>query len=118
MVIHGRERHFLLTVGASAEISEYCPDGDLSRLGEVFDQPYGKQMRAVAKIVAVLSRGYENAQKFADNGYNPCPMTVEEILSLDTATYQELTKEAMSAFTASVSTTIETKSAKKAEAAE
>ena len=35
MQVHGREVGFRFTVGASAKISDLCPDGDISRLGEV-----------------------------------------------------------------------------------
>ena len=45
MIINGKDRKFLLTIGASAEISDLCPQGDLARLGEVFNQSYAKQIR-------------------------------------------------------------------------
>lgn len=117
MVIYGKERGFLMTVGASAEISALCPDGDLSRLAEVFEQPYGKQMHAVAQIIVALNKGYNNAQRF--NGGEYCePLTADMVLALDTATYQKLTAEALRAFTESVKTEVETAPAKKATAGE
>lgn len=33
MQIYGREVGFRFTVGASAKISDLCPDGDITRLG-------------------------------------------------------------------------------------
>lgn len=115
MVIYGKERGFLMTVGASAEISALCPDGDLSRLAEVFEQPYGKQMHAVAQIIVALNKGYNNAQRF--NGGEYCePLTADMVLSLDTETYMALTAEAMKAFNASIKTSVETAPTKKAQA--
>ncbi|MCQ2113348.1 MAG: hypothetical protein MJY95_08425 [Bacteroidaceae bacterium] len=113
MEIYGVERKFLMTVGASAEISEFCPDGDLDRLGELFEQSYGKSTRATAKIIASLSRGYESFMKFQNPEYVQSPLTVEQIMSLEPKTYKLLVTEAMKAFTDSVETSVETEPSKK-----
>lgn len=115
MVINGKERGFLLTIGASAEISDLCPQGDLARLNEVFDQPYAKQIRATAKLIAAMSRGYENQKRYEDPSYEPDALTVDEILALDTATFQELTHAAMEQFRADQKPTVEVEPGKKKE---
>ena len=112
MIINGKERGFLLTIGASAEISELCPQGDLS-LGEVFNQTnYAKQIRVTAKLIAAMSRGFENQKHYEDPDYEPDPLTVDEILTLDTNTFQELTHEVMQKFGADQQPTVETEAKK------
>ena len=114
MIINGKERGFLLTIGASAEISELCPQGDLSRLGEVFNQTnYAKQIRVTAKLIAAMSRGFENQKHYEDPDYEPDPLTVDEILALDTNTFQELTHEVMQKFGADQKPTVEAEAKKK-----
>ena len=108
MNINGKERGFLLTIGASAEISDLCPQGDLSRLGEVFNQSYGKQIRVTAKLIAAMSRGFENQKHYEDPDYEPDPLTVDEIMTLDTATFQALTHVVMEQFTADAQPSVET----------
>jgi hypothetical protein len=112
MVINGKERGFLLTIGASAEISELCPQGDLSRLGEVFNQSYAKQIRITARLIAAMSRGYENQKHYEDPSYEPDALTVDEIMTLDTATFQELTHEVMQKFGSDQQPTVETEAKK------
>ncbi len=113
MIINGKEHGFLLTIGASAEISDLCPQGDLSRLGEVFSQSYAKQIRTTAKLIAAMSRGYENQKHFEDPSYEPDALTVEEIMALDTNTFQELTHAVMEKFVADQKPTVETEAKKK-----
>ena len=113
MIINGKERGFLLTIGASAEISDLCPQGDLSRLGEVFSQSYAKQIRVTAKLIAAMSRGYENQRHYEDPSYEADPLTVDEIMTLDTNTFQELTHEVMQKFGADQKPTVEVEDKKK-----
>lgn len=118
MLINGREYKFLMTVGASAEISDLCPEGDLSRMGDLFQQPFGKQIRAISKIAAALSRGYEENRKFDHEDHEPHALTVQEVMSLDMTTYRALTTEIMKAFTISTETTVQTEESKKNKVAE
>lgn len=113
MIINGKERGLLLTVGASVEISDMCPQGDLSRLGEVFDQAYGKQVRATVKMIAAMSRAYEDAKHFEDPSYEPDALTVNEILSLEPSAFRDLTNEAMKKFIADQTPTVEVEESKK-----
>ena len=112
MGINGKERGFLLTIGASAEISELCPQGDLSRLGEVFNQSYAKQIRITARLIAAMSRGYENQKHYEDPSYEPDALTVDEIMTLDTQMFQELTHEVMQKFGSDQQPTVETEAKK------
>ncbi len=113
MVVHGKERNFLLTVGASAEIADLCPGGDLSRIGEVLDGNYNKTLRTVAKIIAAMSRGYENNRKYEEPGYEPNPLTVDEIMSLPTNVLKQLESEALSKFSEDSETSVNVEETKK-----
>lgn len=118
MLLYGKERHFLMTVGASADIGDACPGGDLSRMGELFDGsiPFSKQMRSIAKIASAMSRGYEQNKKFEDPEYQMDVLTTEQILALDMNTLQTVVvPEILEAFTASTKTTVEMKESKKNE---
>lgn len=117
MVINGKEHGFLLTIGASAEISKICPQGDLSRLGEVFNRSYAEQINATAKLVEAMSRGYENQKHYEDPTYEPDVLTADEIMTLDTATFQALTHEVMQKFGTDQKPTVETEESKKKESA-
>ena len=112
MIINGKERNFLLTVGASAEIADMCPLGDLSRLGELFTQDYGKQVRTTARLIEAMSRGYENQKHYEDPNHEPDALSFNEIMALDTATFQAVAHEVMQKFTLDQKPTVETEAKK------
>ena len=116
MIVHGKERSFLLTVQASVEIAEMCPGGDLARVREALEGPQTKSLRFIAKFIAALSRGYESNRKYEEPGYEPDPLTVDEILSLPFTEVMAVEKEALRSFYGSTKTEIEVEdSSKKAE---
>lgn len=113
MQIYGREVGFRFTVGASAKISDLCPDGDISRLGEVLEGHYGKVARDSASIIAALSEGYEEACAFETPGYKPQPLTVEEVLTLRVGEFVQLQKAALAAWKEDSKPTVEVEPEKK-----
>lgn len=113
MQVHGREVGFRFTVGASAKISDLCPDGDISRLGEVLAGQYGKVARDTAAVVAALSEGYEQALAFEAPGHKPQPLTVEEIMTLRMSEFTELQAAALAAWSEDSKPTVEVEPAKK-----
>lgn len=118
MLVHGREVDFLLSVGASAEISEMCPEGDLNRIGELFESnSYGNQVMNIAKIISALSNGYEQSRKYEDKAYVPNPLTVDEIMSLTTSEMKKVEACALAKFNADSQTTVEVENTKKEETA-
>ena len=112
MLIHGKDRQFFLSVQASLEIAELCPDGDLARIREVLTGNTTKAIRFIARFVAAMNRGYENNRKYEEPGYTPDPMTVDEVLTLSYAEMTALEDEALKAFYGDVKTEIETKELK------
>lgn len=113
MQVYGREVGFRFTVGASAQIADLCPEGDIQRLGELLDGQYGQVSRDTAAIVAALSEGYEQARRFEDPAYKPRPLSAEEVMSLRPAEFMELQKAAMAAWAADKETTVEVEPEKK-----
>lgn len=121
MQVHGREVGFRFTVGASAKISDLCPDGDISRLGEVLEGSYGKVVRDTAAIIVAMSEGYAAALAFetfgrADIGGDwkpPRPLTVDEVLSLRESEFFQLQQAALAAWTEDSTPTVEVEPEKK-----
>ena len=114
MIIHGKDRGFALTIGATIEIAEFCPNGDISRIGDAISSGgYARQMANICKLIVALNRGYEERRAFTEAGYVPDPLTEKEVQSLTTADLTELQGEAMAAFARDSETTVETKPPKK-----
>lgn len=113
MQIYGREVGFRFTVGASAKISDLCPDGDITRLGEVLEGQYGKVARDSAAIIAALSEGHEQARSFEEPGYRPRPLTAEEVLTLRMGEFAQLQQAALTAWAEGSKPTVEVEPEKK-----
>lgn len=92
ITVRGKEYDLALTIGAFAEISELCPDGDFSRINELINQPIGKAMVATAKMLAAMSKGAEEQKRFEDPDYTPAPLTFDAIRVLDTPDYVDIHK--------------------------
>lgn len=114
MIIHGKERGFALTIGATIEISEFCPNGDIGKIGDAITRGgYARQMTNICKLIVALNKGYEERRAFEEAGYIPDPITEAEVRSLTTADLTALQAEAMAAFAHDSETTVETKPSKK-----
>lgn len=113
MQIYGREVGFRFTVGASAKISDLCPDGDIFRLGEMLEGQYGQVTRDTAAILAALSEGYEQALSFEAPGHKPDPLTVDELFSLRPSEFSALQQAALAAWAEDSKPTVEVEPEKK-----
>ena len=113
MQIYGREVGFRFTVGASTKIYDLCPDGDITRLGEVLEGQYGQVTRDTAAIMAALSEGYEQARSFEVPGREPDPLTVDELFSLRPSEFNALQQAALAAWTEDSKPTVEVEPEKK-----
>ena len=76
MIIFGKERGFSFTVGASVEIAEMCPDGDLTKIEKFLSGKYGRVTRNGAKLIIELIKAYEMQRSFEDETYKPEPLTM------------------------------------------
>lgn len=113
MQVHGREVGFRFTVGASAKISDLCPDGNINRLGEALEGHYGKVARDSAAIIAALSEGHEQARSFEEPGYKPRPLTAEEVMTLRMDEFSRLQQAALAAWMEDSKPTVEVEPEKK-----
>jgi len=98
MKINGKERNFKLTIGASGELASICPDGDINRIGEVFEGDFAHIPTAAAKLVSTLNKWYE-IDKAWQNGQRNIDkvdyLREVEVLALDIETFTALVNEAV-----------------------
>lgn len=118
MEIAGRNYGFMLTAGAAADLADMCPDGDISRMGELMADVNGKSLRDTAKVLAILSAGYEDNRQLMEPGYEPHPLTERMVLAMSMQQIRLLQDEAMGNFGTDAKTTVELADDKKKEAAE
>ena len=105
MKINGVNRKFKLTIGAVAEISAICPDGDIDRMTELFEtNDIGQILESTAKVAIAMN-------KYAD--ITAEPLTVDEIFALDMQGFKELQDELVSAYRGDSIPTVNAKSKKK-----
>lgn len=108
MLIHGKEYHFLLTVGTTRAISRLCPDNNIANIGMIFEgKSTDKMIDTIAELAAAMSEGYEAQQKYLVEGYEPHPISKDEILTLTIQELEELQKEVMEEIGAGMQTEIE-----------
>lgn len=108
------ERGFKLTVGASIAISKLCPDGDISRIGEILEgKNYADTVQTSSAIIIALSEGYEKSKRYEDSTYKPNPLTMDDILSMPPDDFKELQLEAFKAFRADAKPSVELEKPKK-----
>lgn len=115
MEINGREIKFLRTVKATADLAKLCPDGDIERMGELFNGSLSTTLETGAKIIHYLNEGYEMNRHFMDRSYQPKVLGVDEILYLDDKTFTDLMNSAMASMGVGAETTIELQENKKKE---
>lgn len=108
MLIHGREVHFLLTVGATKKIARLCPDNDIQNISLVFEaKETDKMIDTLAALAEAMSEGYEKQQKYINPSYKPQPLTQEEVLSLTINELSDLQNELMNEIGAGMATDVD-----------
>ena len=114
MKIHGREIKFLRTVKATSDLAKLCPNNDIGRIGEVFNEKnISSTLENGAKLIHYLNEGYEMNKHFNEPEYQPQILSVDEIMYLDDTTFQKLLDSAMKSRGAGAETTIEVEEPKK-----
>lgn len=108
MLIHGREVHFLLTVGATKKIARLCPDDDIQNISLIFEaKNTDKMIDTLAALSEAMSEGYEKQQKYINPSYEPQPLTQEEVLSLTINELSDLQNELMNEIGAGMATEVD-----------
>lgn len=113
MKIFNYDYGFLLTVGASAEIADLCPNGDIEKLGEALDGAYSHTLDITNGMIVAMSRGYEMNKAFENPGYEPHPLTKDVLMALPQSVFAEVEAEAVKAFSASKERAVEVEAKKK-----
>ena len=109
------ELNFKLTVGAAAEIAEFCPNKDLAKIEKVMSN-YPDAVKNGARFIRALNRGYVMAEKAKDPKANLKVVSEEEILALEPDDFMDLLNKAMESFGDDRETSVEAEPAKKDEA--
>lgn len=113
MKIFGEEYGFALTVGASAEIADLCPDGDLNRMNELLSGRMSKTINFTASFITALAKGYDEVKRYSGEEVTHKPLTVEMVKSLTTDVFYQVQAEALAAFREDTKTTVEVAPPKK-----
>ncbi|HIZ47660.1 MAG TPA: hypothetical protein H9810_02940 [Candidatus Gemmiger excrementavium] len=116
MIIHGKERGFFLSTGASIEIADICPDKDLKRVGEILQGSYGEVTMVGAEFIAIMNKAYESSLRYEQPDHPYDPITVDEVLSLSPTVYAEAMQAAMETFAQDSKQTVEVEPPKKEKA--
>lgn len=114
MKIFGEDYGFMLTVGASAQIADLCPDGDLNRMGELLSGRMSKTIDFTASFIAAMAKGYDDAKRYEGEEITHKPLTADMVKSLPSEVFAEVQKTALAAFRGDTKTTVEVEPSKKA----
>ena len=115
MKIFDEEYGFLLTVGASAEIADLCPDGDLTRMGELLEGRYSQTVNFTAAFIQAMAKGFDDAKRFAGEEVTHKPLTAEMVKALPSNVFKDVQAAALAAFQGDTKTTVEVAPSKKGE---
>lgn len=109
MKIHGKEIGLRFTCGASAKISKLCPNGDIGRMNELFADSSNieKMMEVIGTMAVALNEGYELNRKYEVEGYEPNPITFEEVMTINIDELATLQEEIIDVMTADAKGEIE-----------
>lgn len=110
---------FKLTVGAAAEIADFCPEKDIAKIGDVM-QTYPDTVKNGARFIRALNRGYIMSEIAKDPKANKGlkVITEEEIFALEPDEFMNLLEQAMTCFGIDKETSVDVEPTKKDEAPE
>ena len=115
MKIFDEEYGFMLTVGASAEIADLCPDGDLNRMGEVLQGRFSQTINFTASFIEAMAKGFDDAERFAGHSVTHKPLTADMLKALPSNVFKDVQAAALAAFRGDTETTVEVAPSKKEE---
>lgn len=115
MKIFDEEYGFMLTVGASAEIADLCPDGDLNRMNEVLNGRFSQTINFTASFIQAMAKGFDDAMRFAGEEVTHKPLTAEMVKALPSNVFKDVQAAALAAFKGDTDTTVEVAPSKKRE---
>lgn len=99
MEYKGKKIGFKRTVGAIADLSKIAPDGNIERMGEIFnEQNLGATIEGGAQFLAIMNKWYEKSCVFSEPGYVADPVPLDWFMNLEMDPFMELFNEAMKQF--------------------
>ena len=115
MKIYGEEYGFMLTVGASALISDLCPDGDLTKMDALLNGRYSQTVNFTAAFIEAMAKGFDDAKRYAGEEITRKPLTAEMVKSLPIDVFRDVQAAALAAFKNDTTASVEVASSKKKE---
>ena len=112
MLINGKQRDFMFTVGAYGKIANLCPDRNIMRLPEVLNEGNENLIQNFMRIAVILNEQSENYKKYNEEEFNK-PLSIEELEMMSIDEFPILIKEILSALSDGQKTEVEIESSKK-----
>lgn len=117
MEIFGHEYGFLYSVGAQQEISDLCPEQDLTKLASLLDGTIKAKTAVYMDLICILSKWYEKAAfaKALAEGreYAEKPLTRDLLMIMDQEQFAAVQLAAFQTLKKDKAQTVETEAAKK-----
>lgn len=107
MKVFAKDIHFRCAVGAAAEIAALCPNGDIKRLGEVFEGNYEHKIETLGKFCMILNAWYIKFEQ--SEGRTADALTNDDIMLMTTEEFEALTSEALAVYKHDASPTVKAK---------
>lgn len=107
MKIHGKERKFELTVGATAKVASICPDRDIKNIDQMLTGDFVTVIDTVIKLAMYMNEAYELKLSF-ETDHEPDPISYDELSTLSADEMSQLQDEVVSAFTRDTKTNVKT----------
>lgn len=114
MELNGREVGFAYTMRASKMFAEFCPNRDISKVGDTISGKYGNIIDNQVRFILALNQAYVKSAEHREEGQKP--ITEDELLDLDNDAFAKVFVEATQALNHDSETHIETKPTKKVNA--
>ena len=109
MELNGREVGFKYSMRAAKMFADFCPERNISRIGEALSGDYGNVIDNQAAFIIALNTAYCRSSDHKDEEQQM--ITIDELLDLDQDTFQEIFLAAADVMTEDKKTHIETKPA-------
>jgi hypothetical protein len=109
MELNGREVGFKYSMRAAKMFADFCPDRNISRIGEALSGESGNIVDNQAAFIVALNMAYCKSIDHRDEGLQP--ITVDELLDLEQDEFQDVFLAAAACMDKEKKTTVETKPA-------
>lgn len=98
MQVKGKEIRFMRTVKINFEIADFCPEGKIEKIGDLFTGTDSETISNMVGFIQLMHKGYEDYKKYEDPSYVPEGLSTEDLMYLPYDQMQQLFVEATQAF--------------------